>query len=697
LISPFYALFNQNALFETAKSFRYFRYKGIEVRIQQSTTPQIYGWVGYSTYPKSFMPLQGGFSSDDFRPNLSFDDAVLFDIAIQNDVRSVVPWRSPEQWCDWYDQFQLGTNNYFDLHYNRCALFWTANPVHVLQTTAGPTVTFVIFARFLEPELSGHIDGTDDYYGQSSFIPLAKSVFKGAMEASELVSDPVDYFSRKGPDDAFRDIVMPFMSAFSPEKSATPTHPQNDPDLRNNPYGSVTFSSGRYVAGTGTQIARTHDYSIRDIIRIPSAVKIDEVAYSDTLINPSIAALPGFLWGRIGYMSQCFRMWRGSIDYTIVFFSSPFISARFNIIVSWGKTAPTGTVGNEIVKDVTIRGTTIVHVTMPFLSPAQWGSTYWVSHPSKDETTPQIYIKVIEPPVNPGDVQCSIPYVVFERAGSDFEFRSLMAPTRVITPEEQYTGQMQVSRLMGEEVTGAGGIPPQPNAAEGERTILQLCQRWSGRHTSSTYSHEPFPIKGPLAVAGSIHVGVFDTISSLFCFWSGQIRIKASLASGAPDMICWHIPGYLTTSVGGVDLCQKPEDGMVNIDPALTKVLDCTSPFLADTQYLPVFSVGPLAVLNNLAFASVGSFNRQQWIGFPHDQDGTFITFDQFYISGGDDYTLYLPLPPCVQSYWPINGATPALDGETLAPEFTKSRDFRTKKRSSSTTSCTLSESVESS
>lgn len=706
ILNPFYSLFNQNILFETAKSFRYFRYKYIELRIQQSTTPQIYGWAGYASYPKAFMPSGGTFSSMQLRPHLSFDDCVLFDIAIQNDVTSLVPWRSPEQWCDWYEQFQLGTNNYIDLNYNRCCLFWPANPIHVLQSTAAPSVTFVVFARFVDPELSGHIDGTDDYYAQASYIPLVKSVVKGVSEVSSLIDDPIDYFSRKSPEGAYRDIVMPVLNAFSPEKSVEPTIPKNDPDLRNNPYGSVTFSTGRYVAGTGTQLAPSGDYSVMDIIRMPTAVEYGNVLYSDTLFSLITSAtqhlVPGAHWGRIGYMSQLFRMWRGSQDFTLVLFSSPFISARFNVVVSWGKTAPTGTIGNEIVKDVTVRGTTIVHFTVPFLSPSQWGTTWFVSQSSKDNTVPRIYLKVIEAPVNPGDVQCSIPYILYERAGEDFCFRGLMSPMRTMTPalgspepEKEYFAQMEVRRVMGAEVTGGGAIPAQPNGAEGERTILEMCQRWSGRHMSSTYSSEPFPIKGPLSVGGTIHVGVFDTISSLFCFWSGQIRIKASLVSGTPDIVCWHTPGYLNTSLTGGTMCQKPEDGMVNIDPSLTKVLDVTAPFLSDVQFVPIFNVGITGILNSLIFSSLGSYDRKIWTGYFHDHADEIVSPNLFYIAGGNDYTLYLPIPPPERAVWPIFGDLPSgLETEFLTSKST--HVAKTKQRSSSSTSCTLSESFES-
>ena len=114
----------------------------------------------------------------------------------------------------------MGTSNYVDLNYNRCALFWPDNPIHVLQSTASPSVTFVVFARFVEPELAGHIDGTDDYYGQSSFLPMAAAALKGASEVSQMVDDPIDYFSRRTPQ-AFRDVVLPMVSLMVPSLASS--------------------------------------------------------------------------------------------------------------------------------------------------------------------------------------------------------------------------------------------------------------------------------------------------------------------------------------------------------------------------------------------------------------------------------------------------------------------------------------------
>lgn len=655
LLTPFYSLVNQAVLQEALSSFRYVRWSHIELRIQNSTMPQMYGWVGYSSLPVLFYPT--GALYDEVLSRLSFQDATLFDIAVQNDVTSIIPWRAPDQWCDWYDQYQLATANDVDAAYNRATLLWPANPVHVLSSTATPTVTFQIFARFQGFETSAHVNSRDDLVveGQSKYMETASSFFN-------VMKDVTLNIPQRGldPNSEFRAEIMPHYNKSNEEKAQSPTVPPEDPDLRNNPYGSTTFSSGRYVAGTGTQIAPHHNYTIRDIIRMPSCHQVSSILSSDTL-RLIEQCQPDATWSYLGYMSQMFRMWRGSIDYTIVFFSSPFISARFNVVVAWGKTAPTGTIGNEIVKDVTIRGTTVVQITVPFLNGGQWAPTYWQRNAAYDGyiSFPRLYIKVVQPPVSVGDISCDIPYVLFKRAGVDFEFRSLISPAPKFDDPPVVEGQMLVSSLMSAEVTGGGGLVVLPNTSDTELSINDMCRRWSGRKCSGAYYKYPSPVKEPY-ITNKHTLGVFDTLAQLFCFWSGQIRIKGLPDTGSLLTACWHTRNFINASgVDGMEACQRPEDGMAVIQVDLTQVLDVTCPFLATTQFLPI--PDPNSLLYSYSFP-LATTPRLWWDGFPHYEDGSDVDFDLFYIAGGEDYSLYLPIPPPALTFWPSNGFKPSLD-----------------------------------
>ncbi len=269
-LNPFALLLNQPALQDTLVSFRYLKYSAIELRFQSSTMPQMYGWVGYSSFPRGM--LNSSSIAPAPYPALSFEDAILFDLAVQNDVSAIIPWRSPDQWVDWYDQYQLGTGNNIDTNLNCAELFWNANPVRVLQSTSAPSVTFQVFARFVNPITAGHVNSLDDlqYETQSGFMKHVVGMESVVNVLEGTVNLP--FFRGSNVNDVHRDEIMPHYNKTNAESSASPQIPPNDPDLRNNPLGSLSYSSARYVAGSGTQLAPSRSYTVKSILRMPTLV-----------------------------------------------------------------------------------------------------------------------------------------------------------------------------------------------------------------------------------------------------------------------------------------------------------------------------------------------------------------------------------------------------------------------------------------
>jgi hypothetical protein len=651
-------------------SFRYFRWKSMEVRYQLNSVPQVYGWVAAMSLP-SDMTVNA-----DEQVWLSFSDTTYLDFSVQDDVLMVVPWRHPDQWCDWYDQYQIGTGNEVD---RLCSvyLYNEANPVHVLQSTASGVVTIQIYARFVGVETAGHIGTFDDYQGQS----------KGFMNFAMRGVNPNTEFREKIVNDDDHKSYFGTESEGKPQNATAPDPEPDDPDLRNNPFGSLVASHSRYVAGSGTQLAPCRDQTVREIISMPTCIGIGTIAYSTSLIT--LYDFNALNYSRINYMSQYFRMWRGSRKITLVIFSTPFITARYNVIVAWGKTAPIGYLGDEIVQDVTVRGTTKVEIEIPFLNSCQWLPTFWqhqLVYFTANHPMPILYLRAIQAPLTVGDVNPALPYVLYEQASPDFEFRSLVNPNPNLDPEVMpYEGQMKISTFGG----GSYGNPmPLPNDSDTETTIGEMCRRWSGRGPASFV--EPYPLKWKYDSASYPNRGVLDWLAQLYGFWSGQIRLKLTLSEVA-TVACWHTRNNINATPFGAGNCSRPEDGMANIATDLTRILDVTCPFLYTHQFMPLRAYNtvdsnPQIYANDF---NIGSFPRVYWDGYLHDEFGVDTSCEQVYIAGGSDFTYYFPIPPPSVIWWPSYNNFPELqrDAEVVSAV---TRAMQQRKTTDETSSCTV-------
>ena len=645
-IDPFFILSNVPAIQGALQTFRYLKWQAIEVKYQQNTMPQVYGYGFISSIP------DGAVDVDVTTGRLqigSFDDAIYFDYSVQNESVLRIPWRWPEQWCDWYDQSQKssGTSEV----YRMCRARHVFNALQVLDTGSNPTITFNPFVRFVGLEAAGHIDGLDDVEGQSGLEKYVSSGIKHIFGKSDTMMSVLGRGTN--PNEEFRDQIMSHYhgneTSSSAKKAKSPDTEPDDPDIRQNPFGSVVVSVPRYVAGTGTQLGPARGMSLMDIMRKPTLVVEDSILTTDTL-RAIYQAYPNQVWSRVNYLTQMFRMWRGSLDYTFVFFSSPFVSARFNVVVAWGKSAPTGTLGNEIIQDVTIRGTTVVHVTVPYLNGGQWSPVFWQTMSTYDAFVPfpRLYVRVIQPASGPGDVSPPIPFVLFERAGSDFELRSLVSPCPDIVEPE---GQMELLSIMapGE---GIGHPTRLPNTSDTEISVEDICRRWGARDHDSAF----LTYASPVQFRTALNRNGMDLMASLFMYWSGQVCLK--MAQTSDDLTtsryaCWHTRSYLSTSIAGAGLCDKPFDGMHNVNLGFTGVIEVTAPFLATTQFLPI--------PNEAGTVTYGSYNvatypRYWWDGTLHDSDNATVFPDMTYMAGGSDFSLYLNIPPPKLTTWPSYG-----------------------------------------
>jgi len=253
----------------------------------------------------------------------------------------------------------------------------------------------------------------------------------------------------------------------------------------------------------------------------------------------------------------------------------------------------------------------------------------------------------------------AIPYVIYESAGSDFEFRSFVNPNPTNDPGIEVEGQMRISEFSRQEVSGDGSVVSYPYSTDTEMTLGAITSRWSCRNFTSSL---PESNTIPSYREASTTQGAFDYIASLFLFWSGQTKHKI-LCTTASTMNCWHTETKTPLVPGAALPCARPEDGMTNVWTDITRVLDVTAPFLATVSFLPVERIDTTgATLVNLRSWRSVSPRRYTWGSLLHNENNLPVIPLQHFIGGGEDFSFFFNIPPPVAALWPILYTPPVRD-----------------------------------
>lgn len=659
------------AIKNALSTFRYFRFKAVEFRVQYSALPQQYGYCALTCLPGN---LHNFFTStqNSLKAFFSHTDTVLLDFSQQQDVVLSSPWLSPEQWLDL--NRPPGDTTAFMNNFRLCVAHY-ANPLKVLDSSVNTAVVLQVFMRIVSPEAAGPVQANRWFTGEpflsQSGKPLnpAARAFKNIETFSSLALGMSSFLYNSSP--SLHENVQNAANTISMVSSAakvltakTGGDEESKGELKPNVYGDLVSNAPRYILGSGTAFGMSSDMSILDYCRLPS------LAYSGLLSstgdNPFMVLTPaqpqiGFgaendapYYARFNYMLQYFRMYKGSINVSIIFFTSPFVSGRVMITLAYG-TAPTQAVGNELVRDVTIRGTTRVDMNVPLLASQPWISTQWQSDPNTYSLNmmPYLFMQLASPLIGVGDIAPALAYVVYVSAGHDFQFRSLVNPFPLYVPEEEeykpkkFKSQMKVVSLCTDDPAAVSSRPDLPFNSDSELTFTALARRWS--HRTSITLNIPYPSE----------TGVFDDISKLFGFWSGQVKFKMMLdGTEGFEQVSMKMVNYIsyTDNIAiSVPEFRRVEDGMAMISASISQVIEGTAPFLCTTAFLPVNASDPVGGVD--AFLAGGT--RQFWYSFLTD-GFTNVLPSSIFVSGGDDFSLYYPLPPPEDvSFWPSVGWDP--------------------------------------
>lgn len=689
-------LLNQLPITKATATFRYFRFKSIEYRLQYSTTPFLYG-CGFA----SSLPLNA-YRATSLRQFASHTDSVMFDFSEQQDVTIVSPWISPSQWIDLSQYNSSGYTPITLLNLHPLSLVFQAHAIKRLNTDTTQIVHFQIFARFQGVEVAGPMSDNNftarpvfqsqmkaqspGQYVQNVLtaggagVAMASQVFNLAMRGSGG-SVPVPSEATQ----ALSDIVqgqngkMPRRKQ-NRQKKTNPEDDQSEQDFKPNVFGSMTYSRSRYVLGTGSQIAETRRHSIMSIISKPTLLYNQDLVSgfnylqiaTPGIIGPAFSLTNG-RYSRVDYVAQMFRLWRGSLNFTIIFVSSPFISARYNVILSYldASFAPAGYLGSEIIEDITIRGTTVVNFSVPYLVGTQWSRTaHQISAnvidnpPDYALASPAIWLKEINPAFASGDVTPVIPMYLYMSAGKDFEFRSMICPSPVSIPsgEKKFQSQMRVSTFCGYDPV-FNGSSTFPNAADDDLDVEGMCQRWNVRSGSS------FPVQAmprpptwnsqsliDTRTLGGV-VSCYDLWANLFMYFSGQTKLKIPFQGTVTNFSNFMVKmddngvACTTSQYKGGELANRSEDGLALTSQNISNVIECTVPFLSSYQYLPVQEW----YIQQVQLSSVGDWSPY-CVFYDPVTDYNFIpdigtstsTFapNYYWVAAGDDFSFFYDIPP---------------------------------------------------
>ena len=633
-------LVNDSMFKGVLQTFRYFRYKAIEFRVQYTTVPMVYGWMGMTCLPHRY----ARWDSDEIQMLASHDDSVLLDFSLQQDVIMTSTWKSYDSWLD-LTELPPSEDAVID-RWHLLRLFWPQHPLRSIQSTAQSIVTLQIFGRFIEPEVAGPIVNNESSFEAQSGTPInAQSLYNAGMamyagyQMFNSISSVASTQSIPGPSS----LMCPI------EGEAT-----QNVELKPNPYGSLYFSPDKFLLGDGSMIpnpARQRRNTISEFVSQPTLTAFGILPESDTgrlvgVMDPypettevyTVNAQPRY--SRLLWMAQIFRMWRGSVKYTIVFFANAFISGRLNIVLNYGaRDEMSGLLRSEIIQDVTIRGTTRVDFVVPYLSVSPWMPNWFYGDQTLEffrRSVPWLGFRWLNVPQSVGDIQPTLPYLIFESAGPDFEYRSLINPCSQ-SVVESFQAQMRVAELKGGEVIAGGSMPKIQVDSVMQSTFEELASRWSWRDPSEYLRVQPHV---------NYKQGIFDFCGNTFLGSSGQTKFKASFFPGEElpytrvtaklnnGKKSYNSEEYLNT----IDIREHVEDGMATIDVALTRVMEFTVPFVSTREFynLDTIAAPSCSVSNKLAW----------WDAFLMTDKSISPAASEMYVAAGKDFCLYMMVPP---------------------------------------------------
>lgn len=556
---------------------------------------------------------------------------------------------------------------------------------------------------------------TKKYRGQAeTFAQHASNLFqKGLNAAAEHIGEKI---TKQAVGD-FADAAMNWWngaSGVTPESATRETKFEpfnNDCSLATAPPPSKSL--GDCHVSTPEPIDSQIKHSFLDLIMKPYLVSYgiisgDPGLVDHWIVHPRFQGLtdwlatpqnpnPTLLWsfmtkGYLGYMSTFFSQWRGAMKFKIYFFTNSFTSGRVRITTQFGPQDSGDSsvyTGNIPAIFVDIKGSTSVEFSVPYLSLPDWSPL------DINSQLPEIDIYLDSALSSNGDLPPAIQYIVYGAADSDMQFRNLNGTGQCdpyVAPTKTYSGQMRpwndFKSSFKRITSGLDDIDQ--TSSDQPRFVEDLLSRWSYGMTNAAGSIEwsvglspvdafsqfdyYYPrVTNPYLAYLQGFTTLFDAVGLLYLFNTGSVDWKISIASNwtpSADKICVgkYSSQYMRSVASGhTDKVRYkpdpdvPDTGNVVIDPLQWKVLDISTPFIADVPWDTWMS----STYYTSWFVNDCQEYGQSWEVAPQT----------IWKRAGHDFLMTLLLPLPTQNFWPAIIYRKATPPSTIAQE-TKNKNI---------------------
>jgi len=569
----------------------------------------------------------------------SHDDCLIIDLTSMPESTITVPWLFHNTWIDlekWTPetevQLEIQRLNGLKLLYD--------NTCSSTSSSVPKTFSVSVFIQVVDPEVSCPISpGATKFVTHTAQMDMlfttaasaaggmlydaaakrGTKMLEGVVEkgfsALEENTNAFLYGGKEGEEVQFN------VSAEPPSEPLVVSHvvdegAQNQMDVLPSVFGGMSYTAPRNVLGTGTMAipkGNARHNSLSEFLQKPSCVlRSGIVAGGGTVISAAVydgreplatySDIPSC--SRLRFLSQYFRFWRGSITYTFMFISSPMVTFRLKIALDYqGGTLANISPGDTLQQLVTVRGTTVRQVTVPYLSTVPWQVIGDVNFNYRD-ISPNITVSEFSPASKSGDITPSCYVLVYESANPDFIMASQMEPmpyaqsAAVPLRTARHEAQMDIRKFRSQDITQFGSCNPVKYPTDGVSTFEAMAKRWSPRAGSTIH----FPLWESDSYVSQPSMARFSTVDSLcsiFYYNRGQYKLKIGFdvdetvdpsAVGIMKMSSNHEVSQ--SPIAGVNAAIRFCDGATAISYGLTQVIECTVPFLCSTEWFPTLHYG---------------------------------------------------------------------------------------------------------
>jgi hypothetical protein len=359
-------------------------------------------------------------------------------------------------------------------------------------------------------------------------------------------------------------------------------------------------------------------------------------------------------YGYLPFFSRFYRFWRGNMDYRLQFFGSDLITMRVLVNVAFsadslGATTPTPETqilasGDIFSKTFTVRGTTTVEFSVPFVRPYDWD----LINDLKNCNYLTVSVVDIVPEQVDG-IDVSMPMLVSYRANPNFQFSSFTGGVCNGTQIQEAEGQGFVNgdNATSQECTIFDGSSAPPTVLDfrgASGQLYNLMRRTSEIRGLNAVNAAPGQYPGADSDDNEVWNDSFnqsrtlDKFASLFLWWTGSIRHKMYFKEfGTVDTLSVTLQNPTRESGTTKDFRYRPEYGQHATEAAIWPILEFEVPYLnryTASQTFEYTSSPALAVTNPLPVEL-------------HDSTGMDVPEPtRHFVTIGNDFGFYFALPP---------------------------------------------------